>query len=180
MAGNEEFYIEYFQEPGRAEAEIEADVRDWLLGFLFSGSGDAPPPDPSGTIATIPRGARMKDRFRRPETMPGWLTENDLDLYTYEFEHSGFRGPLNRYRNVDRDWEDLAAFRGASIAVPALFIGGDRDGPTVWGAAAIEAFSRTLPKLHRSLILPGCGHWTQQERPDDVNAALIDFLSSLS
>jgi pimeloyl-ACP methyl ester carboxylesterase len=179
MAGAEEFYVEYFQEPGRAEEEIESDVRDWLLGFMFSGSGDAPPPDPSGTIATIPHGARMKDRFRRPEVALPWLTDTDLDMYTYEFEHSGFRGPLNRYRNVDRDWEDLAAFRGASINVPSLFIGGDRDGPTVWGAPAIAAFPQTLPKLHRSLILEGCGHWTQQERPTEVNAALLDFLRSL-
>lgn len=179
MAGEEEFYIEYFQEPGRAEAEIESDVRDWLLGFMFSGSGDAPPPDPSGTIATIPRGAQMKARFRRPDVMPAWLTESDLAMYTNEFERSGLRGPLNRYRNVDRDWEDLAAFRGAKIDVPSLFIGGDRDGPTVWGAPAIAAFERTLPKLHRSLILEGCGHWTQQERPAEVNSALIDFLESL-
>jgi pimeloyl-ACP methyl ester carboxylesterase len=181
MAGAEEFYIEYFQEPGRAEAEIESDIRDWLLGFMFTGSGDAPPADPAmGTIATIPHGARMKDRFRKPETMLPWLTDTDLDTYTSEFEHSGLRGPLNRYRNVDRDWEDLAAFRGASINVPSLFIGGDRDGPTVWGAPAIAAFKRTLPKLHRSLILEGCGHWTQQERPSEVNLALIDFLESLS
>jgi pimeloyl-ACP methyl ester carboxylesterase len=180
MAGAEEFYIEYFQEPGRAEAEIESDVRDWLLGFMFSGSGDAPPPDPSGTIASIPRGARMKDRFRRPEAALPWLTDTDINMYTYEFEHSGLRGPLNRYRNVDRDWEDLAAFRGASINVPSLFIGGDRDGPTVWGAAAIAAFAQTLPKLKDSIILEGCGHWTQQERPTQVNAALVDFLGSLS
>ncbi len=181
MAGDEEFYIEYFQEPGRAEAEIEADVRDWLLGFMFSGSGDAPLPDPSkGTIATIPRGALMKDRFSRPDVLPPWLTEEDLDVYTDEFEHSGLRGPLNRYRNVDRDFEDLAAFRGARIDVPALFIGGDRDGPTVWGAPAIAAFDRTLPRLHRSIVLDGCGHWTQQERPGQVNEALVDFLGSLS
>jgi pimeloyl-ACP methyl ester carboxylesterase len=180
MAGDEEFYVEYFQEPGRAEAEIEADVRGWLLGFMFSGSGDAPPPDlTKGTIATIPRGARMRDRFSFPDTLPAWLTEDDLDVYTNEFEHSGFRGPLNRYRNVDRDWEDLAAFRGARIDVPALFVGGDRDGPTVWGAPAIAAFATTLPKLHRSIILEGCGHWTQQERPTEVNEALVDFLRSL-
>ena len=115
MAGDEEFYIEYFQEPGRAEAEIEADVRDWLLGFMFTASGDAPPPDPAvghrGHRSR--RGALMKDRFHRPDPMPAWLTEADLDVYASEFEHSGFRGPLNRYRNVDRDWEDLAAFRGA-------------------------------------------------------------------
>ncbi|CAB4581110.1 MAG: alpha/beta fold hydrolase [Actinobacteria bacterium] len=180
MAGDEEFYVEYFQEPGRAEAEIEADVRGWLLGFMFSGSGDAPPPDlTKGTIATIPRGARMRDRFSFPDTLPAWLTEDDLEVYTSEFEHSGFRGPLNRYRNVDRDWEDLAAFRGARIDVPALFVGGDRDGPTVWGAPAIAAFGTTLPKLHRSIVLEGCGHWTQQERPAEVNEALLDFLRSL-
>lgn len=181
MAGAEEFYVEYFQEPGRAEAEIESDVRDWLLGFMFTASGDAPPPDPAaGTIATIPRGARMKDRFHRPDTMPSWLTDDDLDVYASEFEHGGFRGALNRYRNVDRDWEDLAAFRGASVGVPALFVGGDRDGPTVWGAPAIAAFPQTLPRLHASVILEGCGHWTQQERPDEVNAALLDFLRSLT
>ncbi len=180
MAGEEEFYVEYFQEPGRAEAEIEADIRDWLLGFMFTGSGDAPPPDPSGTIGTIPRGAKMKDRFRRPNPMPVWLSDSDLDMYTNEFERSGFRGPLNRYRNVDRDWEDLAAFRGAKIDVPALFIGGDRDGPTVWGAPAIAAFPRTLPQLRKSLILEGCGHWTQQERPTEVNTALVEFLGSLN
>jgi len=181
MAGDEEFYVEYFQEPGRAEAEIEADIRGWLLGFMFSGSGDAPPPDPTtGTIATIPAGARMCDRFSRPEVMPDWLSDADLDFYASEFEHGGLRGPLNRYRNVDRDWEDLAAFRGASIDVPSLFIGGDRDGPTIWGAPAIAAFEQTLPGLYRSIILEGCGHWTQQERPNEVTEALLDFLGHLS
>lgn len=179
MAGEEEFYVEYFQEPGRAEAEIETDVRDWLLGFMFSASGDAEPPDPAaGTIATIPHGARMKDRFQRPDTMPDWLSDADLDVYASEFEHTGFRGALNRYRNVDRDWHDLAAWRDAPIEVPSLFIGGDRDGPTIWGAPAIGAFDITLPRLHRSVILEGCGHWTQQERPDQVSEALLDFLGA--
>lgn len=181
LAGDEEFYVEYFQEPGRAEAEIEADVRDWMLGFMYMASGDAPPFDPSaGTIGTIPHGAQMKDRFQRPDAMPTWLTETDLDVYVGEFQHTGFRGPLNLYRNVDRNWEDLATHRGAAIQVPALFIGGDRDGPTILGMPAIEAFPQTLPKLHRSIILEGCGHWTQQERPDEVNDALIEFLGSTS
>lgn len=181
MAGDEEFYVEYFQEPDRAEAEIEADVRGWLRGFLYTASGDAPPPDPEiGTVATISPGGQMKDRFALTEVLPTWLTETDLDFYTAEFEHTGFRGGLNRYRNVDRDWHDLAAWRGARIDVPSLFIGGDRDGPTVWGAPAIAAFEQTLPQLHRSLILEGCGHWTQQERPALVNEALLDFLNAQS
>jgi pimeloyl-ACP methyl ester carboxylesterase len=181
MGGEEEFYIEYFQRPGRAEAEIEADVRGWLLGFYYSISGDAPSMFVgSGTVGTIPHGARMSDRFSRPDadSMPAWLTAADLDFYTEEFERTGFTGGLNRYRNVDRDWEDLQVLAGRPIEVPALFIGGDRDGPTLWGRAAIDRFPSTLPKLHRSLILEGCGHWTQQERADDVNAALLDFLSA--
>ena len=181
MAGAEEVYIEYFQHPGRADAEIEADVRRWLLGFYFSASGDAPRRDPStGTMATIAPGAKMIDRFSFPDQLPAWLTQDDLDMYAGEFERTGFTGGLNRYRNVDRDWEDLSAFRGRPIEVPALFIGGDRDGPTIWGAASIERFAVTLPKLYKSVVLPGCGHWTQQERPDEVNALLIEFLGQLT
>jgi pimeloyl-ACP methyl ester carboxylesterase len=147
---------------------------------MYTASGDAPLRDPStGTVATIPHGAHMRDRFHRPEQMPVWLTEAELDVYANEFEHTGFSGALNCYRNVDRDWQDLAAFRGKAIEAPALFVGGDRDVTTIWGGRAIAAFETTLPKLHRSLILKGCGHWTQQERPDDVNEALIDFLADV-
>jgi pimeloyl-ACP methyl ester carboxylesterase len=180
FAGNEEFYQEYFQQPGRAEAEIEADVRAWLRGFYFTASGDAPPFDPGqGSIATVPCGGQMRDRMVQPDVLPAWLTEADLDVYVGEFERTGFTGGLNRYRNVDRDWEDFAAFAGLPIAVPALFVGGSRDGVTIWGAAAIERFPQTVPQLRRSVILDGCGHWTQQERPAEVNAELLGFLQSL-
>ena len=180
MGGDEEFYIEYFQEPGRAEREIEEDVREWLLGFYFSASGDAPRPSGGGTIATVKRGTKMKSRFTVPETLPAWLSQEDLDGYVREFEYSGFFGPLSRYRNVNRDWEDLRAFHGRPIDVPAMFIGGDRDGPTMWGQQAIARFPQTLPQLRGSHILPGCGHWTQQERADDVNRLLVDFLAEVA
>jgi pimeloyl-ACP methyl ester carboxylesterase len=121
----------------------------------------------------------MRDHFVYPERMPDWLTEADLDVYASEFEHSGFFGPLCRYRNVDRDWEDLAAFADQPITLPALFIGGDRDGPTIWGAPAIERFSETLPQLFKAEILAGCGHWTQQERPNETNRLLIEFLNAI-
>lgn len=178
LAGEDEFYIEYFQEPGRAEAEIEADVRSWLLGFYFTASGDAPPPE-SGTMATVAPGGKLRDRFTLPDEVPGWLSEDDLEFYVGEFERTGFTGPLNRYRNVTRDWEDLAAFSGVPIDVPALFIGGERDGPTVWGGGAISRFGQTLPQLHGQHILPGCGHWVQQERAAEVNAILVDFVRAV-
>ena len=184
MGGDEEFYIEYFQTPGRAEAELEADVRRWLLGFYYSISGDAPSLVVNGgTVGTIAPGGQMRDRFSYPPDdpaeWPAWLTPADLDVYTAEFERTGFRGALNRYRNVDRDWEDQQALIGRPIEVPALFIGGDRDGPTLWGAPAIARFAETLPRLHRSIILEGCGHWTQQERAVEVTAALLEFLAAV-
>jgi pimeloyl-ACP methyl ester carboxylesterase len=173
MAGDDEFYVEYFQQVGRAEAEIEADVRRWLLGFYWCASGDV---RDGPNIALVERGRQLKDKFVFPEAMPAWLTEADLDVYVREFEYSGFFGPLSRYRNVDRDFVDLAAFAGRPIRQPSLFIGGSRDGPTIWGAAAIQRFSETLPGLYRSEILDGAGHWIQQERAAETNALLIEFL----
>jgi pimeloyl-ACP methyl ester carboxylesterase len=179
MGGKEEFYIQYFQQPGRAEAEIEPDVRGWLLGFYYCASGDAPPPSAGGTMATIPHGGKMRDRLTIPEKLPTWLTAEDLDFYVSEFERTGLTGGLNRYRNVDRDWEDLAAFAGQPITVPSLFVGGEKDGPTRWGGAAIANFNKTLPGLRGSHVLSGCGHWVQQERAHEVNELLVKFVKGL-
>ena len=175
----EEFYIIYFQEPGRAEAEAELDVRGWILGFLIGASGDAVAPAGGGSIASVPAGGMLRDRFVIPDKLPAWLTQEDVDFYVGEFERTGFRGPLNRYRNIDRDWRDLQAWKGRPIEVPSLFIGGERDGPTIWGSNAISRFPATLPQLRGSHILPGCGHWVQQERADEVNDLLLEWLKSL-
>ncbi|MGH9114239.1 MAG: alpha/beta fold hydrolase, partial [Acidimicrobiales bacterium] len=147
MGGDEEFYILYFQRPGLAEAEIETDVRSWLAGFYVGASGDAPRLPGGATMATVSQGGKLRDRLPVVDKLPAWLTEEDLDFYVEEFERTGFRGPLHRYRNVDRDWEDLQPWSGMPITVPSLFIGGERDGPTVWGERAISRFPTTLPAL---------------------------------
>ncbi|GAA2204495.1 alpha/beta hydrolase [Nonomuraea monospora] len=173
MGGDEEFYVSYFQAEGRAEAEIEPDVRGWLAGFYGALSAQG-----KGAYF-VPRGGRLRDRF--PEgAPPEWLTETDLDVYAGEFERTGLTGALNRYRNVDRDWEDLAAWDGAPIAQPALFVGGALDATTTWMAGAIEALPRTLPGLAGAHILDGCGHWVQQERPEEVNRLVIDWLRGVT
>jgi len=179
LGGDEEFYISYFQQPGRAEAEIEEDVRSWLLGIYVAASGGAIATPDGRTFGTIAPGAKMRDRFVIPETLPDWLSDEDLAVYTAEFERGGFTGPLNRYRNVDRDWEDLAVWADRPITVPSLFIGGERDGATQLGARTIARFGETLPGLRGSHVLAGCGHWTQQERVTEVNQLLIGFLDSL-
>lgn len=179
MGGDDTFYIEYFQEPGRAESEIETDIRSWLLGTYYSSSGEGAAEylrTGAPTSSTIAPGGTMRDRFLFPDAMPGWLSDADLDHYCEDFERTGFRGPLNRYRNVDRDWEDLAAFSDVPIHVPSLFLAGEHDPPIVWGAPNIERFERTLPGLVGFELLPGCGHWVQQEQPEAVNSLLLSFL----
>ena len=179
LAGDDLFYIDYFQPPGVAEAEAEADVAGWLRGFYFTASGEADPTKPN--MGIVPVGGQLRDRLQFPE--PGqmaWLPDEDFAYYVGEFERTGFTGGLNRYRNITRDWTELAAWRDAPITVPALFIGGENDGPTRLGARSIERFDQTLPALTRSEILPGCGHWTQQERPDDVNRLLLEFLATVA
>ncbi|MGA4992232.1 alpha/beta hydrolase [Nonomuraea bangladeshensis] len=178
MGGDEEFYVSYFQEPGRAESEIEPDVRGWLAGFYRALSGDtmAGPGAPDPHFVTRENGI-LRERFPTG-ALPSWLSEEDLDFYAAEFERTGLTGALNRYRNMDRDWEDLAPYAGAPIKQPSLFVGGKRDASTMWLSDAIDAYPHTLPQLTGSHLLD-CGHWIQQERPDDVNRLLLEFLDNL-
>ncbi|MET7621526.1 alpha/beta hydrolase [Streptomyces sp. NPDC005408] len=178
MGGEEEFYVSYFQEPGRAEAEIEPDVRGWLAGFYAALSADTMPEPGAPGPHFVSRGGTLRDRFPAGR-LPAWLNETDLDVYAGEFERTGMSGPLNRYRNMDRDWEEFADFDGAPITQPSLFIAGSRDASTTWMADAITAFPVTLPGLTSSHILDGCGHWIQQERPAEINRLLTDWLASL-
>lgn len=172
-----EFYMNYFQEPGRADAEAAEDVRAWLLGMYYGAMAGAPPE--ARPFAVIPKGKRMKDLLVQPPGDLPWLPAEDLDEYVRSFEQSGFTGGLNRYRNLDNDWAELAAFRGRPVEVPALFIGGDEDGVTRFMGAAIARFPETLPHLRGSHILEGCGHWIQQERPEEVNRLLLEFLAQV-
>jgi pimeloyl-ACP methyl ester carboxylesterase len=180
MGGDEEFYVSYFQEPGRAEAEIEPDVRGWLAGFYAAFSADTMPgpgtPDPHFVSRD---GGTLRERFPAPAGLPSWLTELELDVYAGEFERTGLTAALNRYRNMDRDWEDLAPFDGAPVTQPSLFLGGSLDASTTWLADAIAAYPVTLPGLRGSHILEGCGHWIQQERPAEVNQHLTNWLAGL-
>ncbi|MFE9394856.1 alpha/beta fold hydrolase [Streptomyces flavidovirens] len=178
MGEDEEFYVSYFQQPGRAEAEIEPDVRGWLAGFYAAFSGDTMPASGAPDPHFVSRGGMLRDRFPA-DRLPAWLSEGDLDVYAGEFERTGLTGPLNRYRNMDRDWEDLAAFDGAPVTQPSVFIGGRLDASTMWLADAINAYPATLPGLSSSHLLDNCGHWIQQERPAEVNKILTDWLTAL-
>jgi pimeloyl-ACP methyl ester carboxylesterase len=115
-----------------------------------------------------------------PAALPAWLREVDIDFYASEFARTGFRGGLNWYCNIDRNWELLAPFAGAKVTVPALYMVGDRDLVVSFRGMdqVIANLANDVPRL-RKIMLPGCGHWTQQERASEVNAAMIDFLRQL-
>jgi pimeloyl-ACP methyl ester carboxylesterase len=178
------FYQLYFQEPGVAEAEFERDPRLTIRKLLYSASGDVPrPADPKALAGAgmVPRKGGFLTRMISPEKLPTWLTEADLDFYAGEFRRSGFRGGLNWYRNIDRNWELLAPFASARVTVPALYIAGDRDLVVAFPGAQemIANLSKVAPQLRKTIMLSGCGHWTQQERPAEVNAARLALLREL-
>lgn len=167
-------YMLHFQEPGVADAELGADPRTTLRRMLAGTSGAGSPSAPlvSGDfVASMPE----------PDGLPEWLTEEDLDACTAVFA-DGFTGGLNWYRNLDRNWELTAAWRDALVVPPARFLAGEHDlvvrGRTAEQLAA--GMADTVADLRGVTLLPGCGHWTQQERPDEVNSALLEFLASLS
>jgi pimeloyl-ACP methyl ester carboxylesterase len=179
------FYQLYFQKPGVAEAELERDVCRSLRTILYSASGDRPA-DPSrprapGPIGMVPRQGGFLTDLVDPTTLPEWLTLGDVDAYVEEFSRTGFRGGLNWYRNIDRNWELLAAFAGAKISVPALYIAGERDLVVKFPGMdkLVPNLATFAPQLKATIMLPGCGHWTQQERKNEVTTAMIDFLRQL-
>ncbi|HVP85880.1 MAG TPA: alpha/beta hydrolase [Rhizomicrobium sp.] len=171
------FYQHYFQDEGIAEAELERDTRDFLRRFFYATSGDA--------LDAWPRDKKVGDKLLTglpdPDPFPAWLSAIDLDYYVSEFEASGFRGPLNRYRNHDRDFEYLKQFTGRKIEQPALFIGGSKDPAFNLAGRGdpMAIMKKEVTDLRVADVLEGCGHWTQQERPDEVNARLIPWLKSL-
>jgi pimeloyl-ACP methyl ester carboxylesterase len=178
------FYQLYFQEPGIAEAELERDAHDTIRRLLFGVSGDARREQSAGAsfgVGMVPRSGGFLGVGDVPATLPAWLTEVDIDFYAGEFKASGFRGPLNWYRNIDRNWELLAPWTGARVTVPALYVAGDRDLVVKFPGMdrLLPALKQFAPNLRQTIMLPGCGHWTQQERSTEVNAALLEFLSGL-
>jgi pimeloyl-ACP methyl ester carboxylesterase len=168
----ESFYMVYFQQPGVADAELGRHPAETFRKVLFGLSGDAP------AMGLIPAGGGFLDAAADPPAqLPAWLTEQDIDAYVRQYAPAGFTGPLNWYRAMDLSWELTSAWQHAPIGVPALFLAGDRD--PVLSFIRPDGLADVLPKLARSVILPGCGHWTQQERPAEVSQEIIRFLRDL-
>jgi pimeloyl-ACP methyl ester carboxylesterase len=186
-----DFYQVYFSTLDPIINEIESDLRSWVRDLTWTVSGDAlveagfslQGGDPvemirAGALCLKP-GERMRDRFVTPKTMPSWFSEDDLNVYVDALERGGFSGPLSYYYNLENNWHDLAAQEGKPLEVPALFIGGEYDVATWWGAEALERASEVMPNWMGSKIIKGAGHWIQQERAEETNTAVLEFLRAI-
>jgi pimeloyl-ACP methyl ester carboxylesterase len=170
-AGITTFYWQYFQAPGIAEAEFEQDVDRTMRAFLY-GKGLS--------MASVSPGHGILSESTIPKQLPSWLLDDDVRYYVETYRRTGFRGGLNWYRNIDRNWEISAAWDDLSIRQPAFFVAGTEDAVIRgFGKAALERLPNTVPGLKRVLLIDGAGHWVQQQRAQEVNASLLDFLHQL-
>lgn len=177
--GDNFYYILYFQEPGVAEKEFDADPRA-ILSRLYL-SPDSPREAPQVTDPKRTAGGWIP-RLGAPKGLPSWLTQADLDYYVGEFKQSGFRGGINYYRNFHRNWETTPQLTDAKITAPVLFLAGDKDS-VIRGATAdalTTSMKNAVPGLRGVKLIPNTGHWVQQERPGETNEAILKFLEGLS
>jgi epoxide hydrolase A/B len=177
-AADKHFYQSYFQEPGRVEKELEADPRRTMAMLLYSASGDPPPSERWQFL--FPRDRRFIETGVVPAKLPPWLTEADLDFFAGEFKRTGFRGGINWYRNFDRNWGLTAFLDGAKLSQPSMFAVGERDCVLAMiGGETSKIVEASMPNCRKQVIIPGAGHWIQQERPQQINQLLVDFAKGL-
>lgn len=146
--GNSMAYVLFFQEPGLAEARFSSDLPATLRRMYDGVAAD-----------------------------PSFLSSNEFQVYLEAFSRGGMSGPLNYYRNIDRNWETTQDLADRSVECPCLVAVTDKD--PVLRPEFAEGIERWLPHLRKELI-KDCGHWTQQERPEEVNRLLLDFLEDLA
>ncbi|MCW2650274.1 MAG: ephA [Mycobacterium sp.] len=162
MFGDHFFYMLYFQEPGVADADLDRDPGT-TVRRMFT--------DPATALSNPPAESPS------PRALPGWISQRELDRYTEQFTRTGFTGPLNWYRNLDRNWELTASTPADAITAPSLFIGGTDD--PVLRFTRRDRAAEVVSGPYREVMIDGAGHWIQQQRPEDVNAELLSFLSAL-
>ena len=173
-----QFYMTYFQQPGVAEKELGADPKRSLRMLLYSASGSIPKEHKVRYVFGV--NEKVLDGCTDPPQLPAWLKQEDLDYYAKEFTRTGFRGGLNWYRTQDIFWEQTPFLVGRKLMQPALYIGGTDDLVVEFARAGVDNLEKSVPNLWKKVLLPGVGHWTEQEAPAEVNRLFIEFLRHLT
>ncbi|MBO0863571.1 MAG: alpha/beta hydrolase [Mycobacterium sp.] len=174
--GDNFFYMLYFQEPGIADAELGADAATTIRRMM---GGLRPPTDRAAALRMIRPGPEgFIERLPEPDGLPSWISAQELDHYIVEFSRTGFSGGLNWYRNLDRNWEIMADPAAPTIEMSTMFVAGADD--PVLGFTRRDRAAEVVTGPYREVIIEGAGHWLQQERPDQVNEVLLDFLNGLA
>lgn len=153
-------YMLHYQAPGVADTELALDTTETMQDMFADKSDPTVPADTGRTLG-------------RPE----WLSEEELNVYISAFTRTGFTGALNWYRNLDRNYALAAAWASSRVQAPSLFIAGTRDMVLSW--CPIDAGADLLTQHKGNVLIAGAGHWVQQEKPHEVNNAILSFLNHL-
>jgi epoxide hydrolase A/B len=170
----------YFQEVGPPEAEFDVDPRRFVRNMLYSASGEGMA-TATALLADAPAaGTKFMDILQAaPDQLPAWITEHDVDVYTEGLTRSGLFGPVSFYRNIDANWERSKDIPATVYTMPTGFITGSVDPVNFMMPGAAEEMAQVLPDFRGATFVDGAGHWVQQERPRETNAALLAFLASV-
>jgi pimeloyl-ACP methyl ester carboxylesterase len=177
VPAGQQFYQTYFETPGVAEKEFEVDPKRTFRMVFYSLSGSIPKEHKWRYVFGLDQ--KALDGFTDPKELPAWLSEEDLDYYAKEYARTGFRGGLNWYRSVDISWQETPFLIRRKLLQPTLYIAGEDDAVVEFLRPAVDSLETNVPNLWRKVLLPGVGHWTEQEAPGEVNRLMVEFLHSI-
>lgn len=175
-AGLGDLYINRFQHPA-AHLALDADPETALRKLFFAYDGATAAPERS--TGFMPQGVSLLDSISDKAVLPPWMSPDHFAAYVEAFRRGGFEAPFNWYRAIDLTWELTAFVQDKTIDTPALFIVGENDPVRRYAGSAEAELSQWATNLARSVIVPDAGHWIQQEKPEAVNALLLEFLGGL-
>jgi len=172
------WYIRYFQQPGVAEAELERDLERSLLSIYYTISADAPPASFMKQLEH-PKASSLLNTMLTPQQLPPWLTREDLAYYVEQYQVSGFRGPINWYRNIPTNNSITPELESKRFTQPAAFVAGAADDVLLFDPNWRSTFSKAFDDLRFIELVEGAGHWVQMEKPKETTALLLRFLRGL-